>query len=606
LGPLMAVASLGLSRAGAATVAELAAFGLPSVLVPYPHAAGGHQELNAEQLGEGAIVVAEAQLDVERARGIARLAGHEGADQRRRMGVELRRRMPSGGADAVASAVLDVLDRDPARGPARQPASSPHRMDPMRGAGELPRGLPGHVHVLGIGGAGASGLARLLVARGGQVTGHDREESPRLEALREQGIEVSTGASTVDALPDQMELLVRSAAVPADDPQVRGARERGVPVLKYAEALGRWAPAGRTLAVAGTHGKTSTCWLTLHALRGRWAEEDGRHRPGGLIGGECLELLTNAIAPGSEGAFVVEACEYDWSFLQLSPRTAVVTNVDADHLDCFGDFEGCVRAFADFVARVDPDGLVLLGPDVPEAVERAARAPVWRFGRELHVVVEGATRGRYRFTLKGPGFEVAGVELGVPGRVMVDNAALALAAALHTAGVEQAPALARSIGTYRGAGRRFEVWYEHESVALVHDYAHHPVELRATLRAATEVYPGRPLAVLFQPHQYERTARFLDDFAASFDDAQRVVVSAVYGARRAVGDAPAAEAEDLVERLRARGVQAVAGGTLDASVERLLESLERPATVMVVGAGDVETIRDDLVRRTALRCGQPG
>lgn len=595
--PALEAADLVLARSGAATLAELAGFGLPSVLVPYPHAADDHQRLNAEQLGAAAVMLPESSLDPERALQIARLVGREGREQRKRMSNELVRRVPLDGARRVADTCLELVGLRALLddlGPRSE-----------AGDGALPAGLPRRVHLLGVGGAGQSGLARLLVARGAFPSGHDRSPSATLEELRGEGLAIRVGASDAAHLPADAELVVRSAAVPLDDPQVVEARRRGLPVLKYAEALGRTAPEGRTLAIAGTHGKTSTSWLAWHALAGGLVAAGEAGRPGALIGGRCLVRQTNAIPASAAGPFVVEACEYDRSFLQLAPRVAVITNVEADHLDCFGDIDGVIAAFEAFAARVDPHGALVLGPDVPESIELAARCRVLRPGRDFRVEVEAAERGLYAFELELPDGTRSRAQLGVPGRFQVDNASLALVAATLIGEGLDVAAAAAGVGAYRGAGRRFERWLAEGPVEVVHDYAHHPTEVRVTLEAAREAFGELPLHVLFQPHQFERTARFMDEFAASFERAGRVVVADVYGARRAAQAAPEADAVQLVERLRGAGVDALEGGSLSSCVERLLEGLTIPAAILVIGAGDVETIRDDLVARLALRCGSP-
>ena len=390
----------------------------------------------------------------------------------------------------------------------------------------LPAPVPGiarRVHLLGAGGAGLSGAALLLAARGHEVSGHDRAGSRFVEALRARGVDVGLGASTAQALPDDAGTIVRSAAVPLDDPQVVEARRRGLPVLKYSELVGLVAPARRTLAVAGTHGKTTTSWMLYYALRGI-AEAAGRGaaQPGALVGGTCRAIGSNAVVPQPGGWFSVEACEYDRSFLQIAPEGAVVTNVEPDHLDYYGDVAALEDAFARFVDRVHPDGLLVVGRDVPEKIVSASPCTVWRLGREIHVDLAGENHGFFRFRLRGPGWATPTVELEVPGSFNVENAALALALAVGLVAREwrldpdeAADAAARAVHRYRGAERRFEPWGTVGGVELVHDYAHHPTEVRATLGAARRTFPGKPLHVLFQPHQHSRTARFLDDFVDS-------------------------------------------------------------------------------------------
>ncbi len=471
--------------------------------------------------------------------------------------------------------------------------------------------IPKHVHLLGAGGAGVSGLGRILASRGHLVTGHDRSSSALLASLAGTKVVVSCGESSAARLPPSAELVVRSAAVPMSDPQVVEALRRGVPVIKYGEGLARIAPAQRTLAVAGTHGKTSTSWMLWHALEGL-GEELNAPVSAALIGGVCRRLETNALAGNPGGWFCVEACEYDRTFLNLTPFGAAVTNVEAEHLDYYGTFEAVCAAFARFADAVDGAGLLVLGREVPEAVELGARASVWRLGRELETDLLGESGGRFRFRLRAPGWATPPIQLRVPGHFNVDNAALALALAVGvSAGMTRsegplAAAAARSVARFEGVARRFEPWTKDQWVDLVHDYAHHPTEVRVTLEAARRVYPQKPLHVLFQPHQHSRTSRFLREFAESLRCADRVVVADVYGARLHIDGECYAGAHELVLELRALGVDAVEGGALPSAVARFVEGLPREAAAFVVGAGDVDQVRDELLQELALRRAPAG
>ena len=473
--------------------------------------------------------------------------------------------------------------------------------------------LPARVHLLGAGGAGVSGVGRILHARGVKVSGHDRVESALLAALRAGGVPIDVGESTVEALPEGVELVVRSAAVPADDPQVTAAHERGISVLKYAEVLPRLAPATRTLAVAGTHGKTTASWMLWYALEGI-AEQHGGAVAGALVGGICSRLRTNALAGSHGGWFCVEACEYDRTFLRLSPRGAIVTNVEEDHLDYYGSLSAIYTAFARFADRVASDGLLVLGREVPDEVELGAtQVTVWRMGRELEVDLLSEERGCFRFRLRGPGWATPRIELGVPGHFNVDNAALALALAIgltaRAARAEPASlaeAGARGIERFAGVQRRFEGWGSAAGIDVVHDYAHHPTEVAATIEAALRVFPGVQLHVLFQPHQHSRTARFLHEFADSLRAADHVVVADVYGARLHIDGERRTGAGELVQELRKRRVAAVEGGPLESSVKRFVEGMPARAAALVLGAGDVDRIRDDLFHDLAVRGAPSG
>ncbi|HVS17232.1 MAG TPA: Mur ligase family protein [Planctomycetota bacterium] len=488
--------------------------------------------------------------------------------------------------------------------------------------GRTPR-LPERVHFLGAGGAGVSGATLLLHAAGHRVSASDRADSEHTRMLRQAGIDVKVGEEE-SRLPEDVGLVVRSAAVPESDARVREALERGVPVLKYSELLGRITPAGRTLAVAGTHGKTTTSWMLHHALRGlleaRLGDVAARARhpdaplpgelpaPGALIGGLCRELGVNAVQPAPGGWFAVEACEYDRSFLQLAPAGAVITNVEADHLDYFGDLDTIKGAFARFADRVHPNGLLVVGQELPRRVEEGARCPVWRLERDLKVQLTSERAGCFSFRLRGPEFSLEEVHLAVPGRFNVDNAALALALVVGLAAREwcldpdeAARAAARGLERFRGSQRRFEPWGEVDGVSVVHDYAHHPTEVRATIEAARRALAGRPLHVLFQPHQHSRTARFLGEFVESLRGADRVVVADVYGARAHIDGGHLAGAPELVANLARAGVAAEAGGDLAASVRIFARGLPERCAALVLGAGDVDGIREELTRAVAVR-----
>jgi UDP-N-acetylmuramate--alanine ligase len=608
--PLLQSADLVLCRGGASTLWELAAVGVPAWIVPYPHHKDRHQEHNAARLGAGARVVPEERLDQSLARELCHWLAPELSRQREQRAQSLRASVPRDGAQRIWETLARLC--------ARPLPPAPAGLDLGLSAGEFEPGsepdwlrpaLPRRVHFLGLGGAGVSGAARLLAARGHRLSGHDPRPSPLLAGLEAQGIAIEVGPSRPESLPADAQLVVRSAAVPDQDPQVLAARERQVPVLKYAQILRHLAAPARTLAVAGTHGKTSSAWLLHHTLA---ALTSGS---GCLIGGRCRRLDTNAVPPGPEGWFALEACEFDRSFLELDPRAALITNVEAEHLDCFGDFAGVVRAFEQFASRLAPEGLLVLGREVPESIERAARCAVWRLGRELELVSLGQERGRYRFDLSGPGFRLQSVRLEVIGRFQMENAALALALALgatragSAAGQNTAGELERAragIALYPGAARRLEPWGRYGEIELLHDYAHHPTELRVTLEALREAFPDRPLCVLFQPHQAGRTARFLDDFAAALRLADRSVVADVYGAR-AHSDSghgqrgPGELSRELVAAARSLGADARYGGPPRAAAELFAHALPPRAAAVVLGAGDIEEVKHDLDRELALR-----
>ena len=480
-----------------------------------------------------------------------------------------------------------------------------------------PRLVPGiaeRVHLLGAGGAGMSAIWQLLRARGHDVSGHDPMPSAFVTALESSGLKVLSGDSTPSHFPSDAQTLIRSAAVPDTDPQMLAAEAAGIPVMSYKHALGALT-ANNALAVAGTHGKTSTTWMLFEALGGldRARSEVGlpMQGAGALVGGLHQGLNCNVVVPKEGAPIAVEACEYDRTFLELSPRGGIVTNLEPDHLDYYGSMQALEDAFARFADRIHPEGLLVLSSGAPEFLRDAAPCEVWSRGREYDVELHGEDRGHFLIRVVGPGWASGVVRLQVPGEFNVDNAgaAVALAVGLNARGDSPldpqmvAEHAARGVARYQGTKRRFEHWGEVKGVKVVHDYAHHPTEVRVTLEAARRVFPGLPLHVFFQPHQASRTQRFLADFIESLRGADRVVVADVYGARHSI-DGRAAGAEDLVAGLRRAGLDAEAGGGLKTSLGDTVQGLldiQGPVALLVLGAGDIDSTHDDLTNQLALR-----
>jgi UDP-N-acetylmuramate--alanine ligase len=429
------------------------------------------------------------------------------------------------------------------------------------------------LHFIGIGGAGMSGLALVAHALGARVTGSDRADSSYCERLRSAGLEPVVGHDAAN-VPQGAEVVV-STAIPEDNPELSAARAAGASVLHRGDLLGELSRMKRTIAVSGTHGKTTTASMAAHVLR-----ECGRD-PAFLIGGELRAAGTNAGWGAGDWA-VIEADESDRSFLKLERDVAVITNVELDHHSTYASLTELEEAFAEFAA---PAELRVLGPGLDFPGETLG------FGIE-----EGDLRARaLELTPGGSRFEVDGaaLELHVPGRHNVLNALAALAAC-RAAGLEPAEA-APALAGFTGAGRRFEEHGKTFGGALVYDdYAHHPTEVRATLEAARTLGPRR-LVACFQPHLYSRTRMLAREFGRALAIADLVVVLDIYPARERAEDFP--------------GVSGllVAGATADAAggrpvwwlpdmedAERMLRAELRDGDVLLtLGAGDV----DDLARR---------
>lgn len=433
---------------------------------------------------------------------------------------------------------------------------------------------PAKLHLIGIGGVGVSGLARMLASQGYRVTGSDMNESPIVEDLVREGIPVRIGhdASNVG----DADLIIATAAVHEDNPEIVEAGRRDIAVVKRAAALGMLANPRECLAVAGSHGKSSTSGMAAFALDGAGLQ------PSFAVGATVGGLQTNARL-GEGPHFVVEADEYDWSFLWLKPAVAIVTNIEHDHPDIFPTFESVLDAFSEFVGGIRPGGTLVVSADDPGAQQLLDRVRPDR-----NIVTFGWDAGDWQVAsyqdgvaaISSPGGQTFGLRLSVPGRHNVRNA-MAVLAAVAALDIDPAAVLP-SLNAFAGVGRRFELLLDGPERTVVDDYAHHPTEVAATIAAARERFPERRILAVFQPHTFSRTHLLLDEFAAALDGADEVVLAEIY---------PARETNDLgvysadIARLMSTDVQ-VAGSpeeTADAVRDR-----SRPGDVLLVmGAGTI-------------------
>jgi UDP-N-acetylmuramate--alanine ligase len=448
----------------------------------------------------------------------------------------------------------------------------------------------GRVHFVGIGGAGMSGIARILLARGLTVSGSDAKDSKSLVALAALGADVHVGHAAPQVA--QADTVVVSTAIRETNPELVEARARGLRVLRRAEALASVMSGRRGIAVAGTHGKTTTTSMLTVALQRAGAD------PSFAIGGDLNEPGSNA-HHGSGELFVAEADESDGSFLLLQPEAAVVTNVEADHLDHYGDAASVDRAFVEFVSTVRPGGFVVACADDPgsrRVMEEVARQGIELISygqsddadvrvREISLVASGGT-----WQLHREGEPVLEVRMAVPGLHNVLNAAAALTTALRL-GFPALPLL-DALADFHGARRRFEPKGSAAGVRVYDDYAHHPTEVAATLRAARTVAAGGRLVVAFQPHLYSRTAAFAAEFGAALSLADSVVVMDVYAARE---DPVPGVTGALVADAVGSGTEVVFEPSWSAVPARLAGLAAEGDVVITLGAGDVTMIGPEVV-----------
>lgn len=446
-------------------------------------------------------------------------------------------------------------------------------------------------HFVGVGGAGMSGLARLLAGSGCVVTGSDASGGAVVARLAEEGIDVWVGCQP-NRLSGEDGYVVRSAAVPLVDAEVQECVRRGFTSLLYAEAVGRLSEGRRTLAIAGTHGKTTTTGLTVAALRGAGLA------PSHLIGGEVPELGGNG-RWGNSPEFVVEACEFNRSFHNLRPFGAAILNVDHDHFDCFPSTDELIEAFAGYLARVRPGGTALVEEGVPRAVLASLRNDVriltvgsglWS---DIRAVDVRDDLGRFSFVPVLQGQRLPRVQLALSGRHNLHNALFALGLA-QIAGADLAGAC-RGVGEFGGVRRRFELHSGPAGGLLVNDYAHHPAEIRAVLAAARRRFPRQRLLVVFQPHQFQRTRCLLPEFASALAGADASIIVDIYGARETAEMQASVSAQDLVVAIREAGGRAEAGGAVADVREAVLRTRRCDDIVLLLGAGDIDRALGGLV-----------
>lgn len=444
-----------------------------------------------------------------------------------------------------------------------------------------------HIHFIGIGGTGLSAIAKVLLEKGLKVSGSDLQDSPLFEAVRTAG-----GSVTLGHRPENIsgaDLVIRSSAVPDDNPEVLAAQEADIPVLKRSEFLDRLTAGKKVLAVAGSHGKTTTTSMLAWILTSQGLD------PSFIVGGVVANLGTNAHA-GKGEYFVIEADEYDYMFLGLQPWMAIVTNVEHDHPDLFPTADLFEDAFQQFVGKLLPDGSLLVCTESPAALQLAEL-----LSPDQNLIKYGFEEGKGDYRAEnmrvnrpvGMEFDLLiqeqgriPVSLKVPGEHNVLNALAAFAAA-DRLGIDR-DSIVSALGQFSGSERRFEIRGELAGVLVIDDYGHHPTEINATLSAARAAYPDRFIRAVWQPHTFSRTTALADAFTEAFQKADQVIVLDVYEARE---KQPADfQIEELVKAIKHDNVSYLPGKQRAAAY--LEGELRRGDLVLVFSAGDAVEIND--------------
>lgn len=418
-------------------------------------------------------------------------------------------------------------------------------------------------HFVGIGGVGTSAVARMFLAREVSVTGSDRDRSMNTEKLEAEGAKVFIGHDP-DHVPIDCDLVVFSPAISMDNPELVTASQRGIEVLSYPRVLGILSQGMRTIAVSGTHGKTTTTAMISEILGGAKLSPT-------VIVGSILKKSGSNFVSGDSDLFVVEACEYQRSFMNLEPNILVITNIDNDHLDYYGTMEGVQKAFGEFAEKVPASGFIVCDPNDPFVVPalKNIKAQIVDYTKENIIV-----------------------PLQVAGKHNIKNAKVAVAVAriLGVDGIEAT----RLLALFKGTWRRMEKKGSMKNGALVYDdYAHHPTEIKATLQGFREKYYKWRIVVVYQPHLYSRTKTLLSGFAESFDDADEVIVAPIYAAREV--EDPEISSEILATAIREHNPNVHAGATFSEIENYLRDTITEDDIVITMGAGDIYKVGESLL-----------
>jgi UDP-N-acetylmuramate--alanine ligase len=446
------------------------------------------------------------------------------------------------------------------------------------------------VHFIGIGGCGMSGVARMLLDGGAIVSGSEPKPNPQTFDLSKAGAKISRD-QLGELLTGQTDLVVRTAAVPDSNRELLAAKAFGIKSIKYAELLGLVMAERYGIAVAGTHGKSTTTAMIAYALL-----ECGTDTS--FVVGGTVPQLGGGSRSGTSDCFVAEACEFDRSFHNLHPRVAIITNIEEDHLDCYKNIAEIVESFREFAQRVPSNGLILANGQDPRVLEALAgqkalvELVALEAGFSWSTRETGIVGGCHQGEISYKGKPVANLRLAVAGKHNLFNATIAVAACT-TYGIDPQKA-ADALASFTGVDRRMSEVGRVNGAIIVDDYGHHPTEVRATLQAIREKYEPKRLFCVFQPHQHSRTRFLLEDFATSFALADETIVPDIYFVRDSEAERQKVSAADLVERITRTGQRAQHLPEFSAIVSYLKDQARAGDLIVTMGAGNVWEIGREL------------
>jgi len=469
-----------------------------------------------------------------------------------------------------------------------------HRFE-VADSGNRPRLAGKRFHFIGAGGVGMSGLAKLLLKNKAIVTGSDQTASEAVERLCRMGADIKTGHRAENLVP-QTDSVVVSAAVKEDNPELTLARQRGCRIYKYARMLGVLCNRYEAIAVAGTHGKSTTAAWLAYCLKQAGID------PNFIIGAEVTQLGTSS-GVGESKYFVAEACEYDRSFLNLKPTIACVLNIEADHLDYYKNEQEIVDAFVQFAGGIKNNGVLIAnGEDTNVAkvigeLPPGVRCESFGFDEDCNFSARNIrlNNGLYSFDVYHNGQFSGATRIALPGRHNILNALAVVAIAVNLG--LPAGQILELLSGFTGIDRRLMLKEKLGEITILDDYAHHPTEIRASLQALRQRYSPRRILCVFQPHQYSRTRFLLDDFAESFKLADVTIVPEIYFVRDTESAKREINAEILVERIRDNGAEAVFIKDFGAICDYLKENTAPGDLVVTMGAGDIWKVADEYIQR---------
>lgn len=438
------------------------------------------------------------------------------------------------------------------------------------------------IYFIGIGGIGMSAIARYLISEGKEIYGYDKTETTLTKKLVAEGMKIHY-ADDIGLIPEGIDLVVYTPAIPADHSELNHLIDNGYDVIKRAEMLGRLSQVKRTIAIAGTHGKTSTSATTAHLLK------SGGEDVSAFVGGIMSNYDSNYMA-GTSDWIVVEADEYDRSFLHLQPDIIAVMSMDADHLDIYGDHEVMIDGFEAFIMQIREDGTLIIKEEmladlsnqvIDVLADRNVDVILYGLDTDTEVCASdiSVVDGKFRFDYDYDGGSINGLTTNMAGKHNIENATVAITIA-RILGID-GEAIRDGMESFRGIKRRFETVYADDDVIYIDDYAHHPTELRSAIGAAKELYPDQKITGVFQPHLYSRTRDFADGFAESLDMLDEIILMDIYPAREQLMEGVTSQL--IFDKMKSKHKILVTKETL--MQELKTKNLE---VLLTLGAGDID------------------